>query len=213
MKKLVILTAAAFILLLAGCKGNKTKSENELKTKSDNELKSAISSAENIKNFSDKIFMGFRFGMSEDEVKAHFQTLLDQRKITIDSDGVFKYLFKTKNGDILTSFSTQYYNGELCEFILNFQEIDNEVFSSPSLMMHFAQDVFVEKAKAEGYDFYIGSIGGEDVYYYIKNATIVKFSSYIAPYMSYQCAPLCKMKQEEMEKEKERKVRDTALDL
>lgn len=176
-------------------------------------LESAISNSENIKDFNDRIFMDFMFGMSEDDVNAHFQTLLDSGKITLDSDGAFKYLFKTRNGNISTSFSTQYYNGRLCEFILNFQEMDNELYSSPELMMQFAQDVFSEKAMNEGYDFYIDSIGSEYLYYYIKDATIVKFSSFITPYMSYTCAPLCKMKQKKMENEKEKEVESTVSEL
>lgn len=194
-------------IFLLGCGNN-----NPVKEQKD-ELKYAIANAECTKDYMDRIFMDFKFGMSENEVNSHFQTLLDSGKIMLDSDGVFKYLFETKQGKILTSFSVQYYKGMLCEFILKFQKMNNEVYSSPELMMQFAQEVFCEKAKQEAYKFYIDSIGGNPIYYYVKGATIVKFSSFIEPYMSYACAPLCKMKQKEMENEMENKVRDTASDL
>ena len=195
------------IINLFGCVGNKPTNEQK------DGLKYAIINAEQTKDYMDSIFMDFKFGMLENEVNSHFQTLLDRGKIMLDSDGVFKYLFETKQGEILTSFSTQYYKGMLCEFILKFQKMDNEIYSSPELMMQFAQDVFYEKAKQEGYKFYIDSVGGSPVYYYIKDATIVKFSSFIESYMSYVCAPLCKMKQQEMENDIENKVRNTVSDL
>lgn len=204
MRKIIYL-----ILSVSFCSCSQTLNNEAEKDK----LESAILNSENIKDFNDKIFMNFRFGMSKDEVNDHFQTLLDSGKITLGSDGTFKYLFKTREGDILTSFSTKYYDDRLCEFVVKFQKMNNEIYSSPELIMQFAQDVFREKAINEGYDFYIDSIGTEHLYYYIKNATIIKFSSFIEPYMAYICAPLCKMKNEEIEHEKENKVRDAASDL
>ena len=176
-------------------------------------LESALYQAENIKNFEDKIFMGFQFGMSQEEVNNHFQLLLDSGKITLDYDNTYKYIYSTSNGNIKTNFSTQYYEGKLCEFILSFHEIDNKVFSSPELIMQFAQETFQKKAFDEGYSYYIDSIAGEQLYYYIKNATIVKFSSFITPYMSYMCAPLCKERDNDTNKMKRENLEKTTSDL
>lgn len=204
MRKLILILTAIFLF---GCGNGKPTEEQEYG------LEQAIANAENTKDYTDRIFMGFRFGMSENEVANHFQSLLDSGKVILDSEGAFKYMFKTKHGEISTLFSTQYYDGKLCEFILKFQNIENVAYSTPALMMYSAQDVFNGKAMSEGYEFHIDSIAGEHIYYYIKGATIVKFSSFIEPYMAYICAPLCKMKDVEMERKKENEIRNTASEL
>lgn len=193
------------VLILCSCLGQQSN-----KTEKD-ELCFALSEAENIKNYGDTIFMGFYFGMSQEEVNNHFQSLLDSGKITLDHDNSYKYMFKTSSGDIKTSFSTQYYDGKLCEFILKFQEM--ELFSSPELIMQFAMETFQKKAKDGGYEFYIDSINNEYQYYYIKNATMVKFSSLINPYMSYMCVPLCKMRDDSISKQKDKNIERTISDL
>lgn len=175
------------------------------------ELASALSKAENIKNYEDTIFMGFRFGMSQEEVDNHFQSLLDSGKITLDYNNEYRYMFGTSEGNILTKFSTQYYDGKLCEFILRFEEMDK--YSLPELIMHYALETFQKKAQNEGYKFYIDSIGGTYQYYYIKNATVVKFSSLVNPYMSYQNAPLCKMKEDSISRKEHENAERTTSDL
>ena len=177
------------------------------------ELNSAIHKAEKIQDYEDRIFMGFRFGMSQEEVNNHFQSLLDSGKITLDYNDTYKYMYGTSKGNIETNFSTQYHEGKLCEFILSFHEIDNKVFSSPELIMQFAQETFQKKAFDDDYSFYIDSVAGEHLYYYIKNATIVKFSSLVNPYMSYMCAPLCKERDNDTSKKEHENVKRTTSDL
>lgn len=202
----IILYLILFIVFCSCSQKNNKKLEKK-------ELESAIENAENIKDYRDRIFMDFKFGMSKEAVNNHFYTLLDSGKITLDSDRTFKYSFQTKHGNISTSFLTKYYDGKLCEFVLRFSKIDNSAYLSPELIMQFAQDVFHEKAMKEGYRFYIDSIEDNHFYYYIKGATIVKFSSFVDPCMAYICAPLVKLKKEDYDREAKQNVKNTESDL
>lgn len=61
-------------------------------------------------------------------------------------------------------------------------------------MMQLALDTFHPKDQSENYNFYIDKILDEEVYYYIKNNVIIKFSSAIEPMMIYTNAPIEKLR-------------------
>ena len=61
-------------------------------------------------------------------------------------------------------------------------------------MMQLALDTFHPKDQSENYNFYIDKILDEEVYYYIKNNVIIKFSSAIEPMMIYTIEKLRDLK-------------------
>ena len=166
--KLLFFTSVAIFSLLA-CQ-NKEKNYHEQWNK---DFETALSEAQNSVASEDTIFLNFRFGMTEKDVRNHFNSLLKEKKVYLKNEK-FTYDFHASNETLKTTFVPEYFNDKLYRFTLLF----NDDVLGGAICMFKALDTFKEKAKSDGYTMYIyENILGKTEYYFIKKNIVIEFTN------------------------------------
>ena len=167
-----------------------------------NEFETAIEEAQKGEILKDTIFLNFRFGMSEKEVKKHCNLLLEHKKIYLDRNNKFTYDFHTSDITLRTRFVPEYFDNQLYKLTLLFEHD----IASNAICMFKAIDTFRGKALADGYKMYIyKNVLGEEEYYFINQNIVVKF---INGMMVYTNQPIIEKIKLEKKKQEESTIND-----
>lgn len=153
-----------------------------------NEYFAAAEQAESSPQIVNDLFLGFRFGMTPNEVNQHIKKLRKEEKIHIDQSGHYYYLFHTDLGDAKMTFSPDYYHDSLYRMKYNFE---NGQVLSGKVIVYKAMELF-EKANADYKSYIVQLEGLEDFdpdYYQIKHNLIVHFDL-VGACMTYDNAPV-----------------------
>lgn len=194
MKSILILSMVALSLL--SCNTEKKQQE-----KWNNDFETAIEKAQNAKILKDTIFLNFRFGMSEKEVKKHCNLLLKNKKLYLYNNQ-FTYDFHTSDVTLKTTFAPEFFNDKLYKLTLVFE---HDIASS-AICMFKAINTFREKALSDGYKMYIyENLLGEKEYYFINQNIVIKFMDGM---MTYTNQPIVELIEQEKKKEKESTIND-----
>jgi hypothetical protein len=188
MKKYYLFLAAG--LLLAGCKNTQKQKENELNEAIENAQKSPIVET--------KLFLNFRFGMTDSEVVMYLDSLTQIGKLYTNSERKYQYDFTSEYGSkYYITFLPLYYDNKLYKMKYF---IESQLGDIGYLMLNLA---FMDKS--EGFKrFTTNDIFDDEVYIHIKSNLIVTFEKNSRNVMVYENAPISKLvEDEERQKENE----------
>jgi len=189
-----------FAIVFTACNSSANQ-EKKQQWERDAEYFNAIEQAENSPQIEKNLFLGFKFGMTPNEVKQHINKLRKEKKIHVDQFGDYYYIFHTNHGDAKMTFSPAYYNDSLYRMQYGFTGMPGAV------CIVTAKDLF-DKANL-GYKSYTYQIEGfRPELYRIKDNVIVMFDFDLAR-MTYTNAPITK----QIEAKNKRKTNETLLDF
>jgi len=193
------------IMFLYSCNSK----QNQEKQKED-KLSSAIENAQKSPIVETKLFLDFRFGMTEIEVESHLDSLLKIGKIFIDDSHKYKYEFTHESGlKYNLGFSPQYYDGRLYEM---YYPIQSSVSSYDDLGYTVLFHSFMEN-KSDFKRFITKDSFGDPVYTNIKDNLIVIFEKTVKPFMIYENAPISKIAKEESDRIKKEKSKNSSSEF
>lgn len=195
-------------MLLVSC-GTGISSRNNQKEINLNE---AILVAEKAEAVDTVIFLGFKFGMTNEQVVRHLEDLEDEGQVYTDSRGRYAYDFHTGQTALKLGFSPKYHEGGLyqLDFILNNHE--NSI-GTPVLNTVLAAKTFMETDRKEFQTFITEDLLGETVYTFIKNNLIIQFETPANGIMSYINAPMAHVVREQKNAEKDSAKNRTLSDF
>lgn len=204
MKKSILITMLLCVLLI-GCNSDSQQSK---KVKS--EFESAVESANKSDVAETDLFLGFKFGMTEDEELAHFRKLYEDEKIYLNSKNKYQFDFTSESGmKYYLTFSSKYHNGELYRKIYWISsDIAWDELGYMVLFKSFSDN-------SNGFkNFIIEDDFGETTYYAIKDNIVVTFmKTSISQMMIYENAPIAVMAKEEEEKLKREEYEKSASEF
>lgn len=121
MKNSIFVLLSALFLYSCSYTNNKIKKEKNI-------LELAYENAANSEVYEDTIYLGFRFGMSENEVNNHFDKLVKSGKVYIeDYTNNYKHTNNLHGMEITYGFSTEYFENKL--FRLSLHSNKGELFT------------------------------------------------------------------------------------
>lgn len=206
MKKILLAFTAS--LLFIGC-GNGNVNEKENKEKA---LQEAITAAQNANITEKEIFLGFRFGMTLEEVRNHLDKLEETGKVYVDDQRNYVYDFHTELTTLRTSFVPLFHNDSLYKFNFYFTT-ENTLIDSAELNMLQAVKTFSQTDRT-GFDFFIyEDVMGDTEYFYIKNNLIIHFDAIARARMSYINAPIDKVVEDAEKTEQTENKQSTISDF
>jgi len=190
----------AFFLLLMSCNGSSNKV-----VKTEETLEKAISNSQQSKIIENKIFLGFRFGMTEKQVISHLDSLVSSKKVYRNEEGAYQYDFITDSGLILkTTFNADYHKGELYKMVY---------LMRGDLTAKYAAMVAHTFHKTGYKGFIKDDALGDTKFTYVKDNIIVYFDNPAFTEMVYENSPISKLVEEERKVELEKKVNSTKSDF
>lgn len=204
------------LIILSSC-NLKTHTEGDKKETDLSKYNKAYENASKSKVVIDTIFLGLKFGMTEVEVNNYLSKMMDIGKISIDNIGRYEYILVGKDRSVKSTLSTDYFNGKLYKFSLNFQEYGiNGVYipMDEKIMVDHAKSLFLAKIhiNKDKFDSYYYTLDGIGLFsYFIKNNLVVEFNPLGS--MSYINAPSEREKEIYELNVKKEKSRNTISDL
>ena len=204
MKKLLFICTA---VLLFGCTSKKTQghSNTELQTECEQALHDASRSTLRNRN----ILLGFKFGMTPDEVATHFSELKQAGKIYTSSNYGPTYKMTTGLGEIVCSFGTEFYRDSLIGMYLYLQKRQNvePSLDLPGIRKLGAMELFRDKPD---WDWYVTE---NDDYYFINGNIVIGITETPEAMVYYFDAPTKKRKTEEEKESKAKAIQKSVADL
>lgn len=186
---------------VSGCKQSVQKKE---KTNEDY-FNEALAEAEKSPQIEKELFLGFRFGMSKEEVDKHLKSLRKSGKIYINKEGYYQYDFQYDSSmTILIGFIPKYYKDSL--YIMTYTLDDKYGIGSTLLEQIRMKQSFGDSERGKNFNSYhIKDVLDEHVWHFIKDNLLVTFRGGISSsYMDYINVPVSVLaKQEEKRKEEE----------
>jgi len=175
-------------------------------------LEDAILSAQTANQTENKLFLGLRFGMSEQQVIAHLDSLHKAGKIEVGDDGGYVYEFATEAFPLMVSFVGHYHNDSL--YVMDYILRPKDGFGTPKTSTIFAAGVF-SQTNTSGFKYFSTEDAlGEAEYHFIKNNLIVRFyQGASVGFMSYINAPVEKRVDLIKESKKDQELQQTISDF
>ncbi|MDL2230725.1 hypothetical protein LJB87_02930 [Alistipes sp. OttesenSCG-928-L06] len=197
MKKFI--TPLITILLFTSCGSGGSSNSDEKKVA---ELETAIVSAEASAVVETEIFLGFKFGMSDKQLREHLDQLVNEGRVYIDEKGNYAYDFSTGQNVIKFTFVPKYHDNKL--YRLNFiMDNHGNSIGTPSLNTVLAAKTFMETDRSGFRSFITEDILGDAVYTHVKNNLIICFDTPSkGGRMSYINAPVEKVVREQAQAQK-----------
>lgn len=195
MNRLLLLS----VIMLSFFSCNQQKKESGKKNKAENDLIEAISKAEESEIIETKTFLGFEFGMTDQEVNNYLLKLKKEGKIYINSRNSFQYDFYLSGMEIYLNFVPEYYEGKLYKI------------TYPANTKLGVKDVHIFLLSAfrdtkDDFKTHINEdILGDTYYTNIKDNMIITFRDSKMIYENAPISKLAKQKEEEIRKEKSNK--------
>lgn len=205
MKNFYFCVLAVFTMLVTSCGLNSKKEMTE-----DEKLETAISNAEKSQITEKEIFLGFCFGMSENQIDSLFTVLLDAKKIYAN-DNKYQYDFHTDNFSLSLQFVPKYYEGKLYEML--YPIVDNSLAHTSNDYVFIAGHFFKSERGKAFQKFITKDVLGDEVYTCIKGNLIVSFYKGAKPMMKYSNAPIAKIVYNQKMQEKEKQSRESSLEF
>lgn len=201
MKNIIVLLISVFVLW--SCNSQKESKEDALKR--------AVEQAELSEQIENDLFLGFKFGMTEKEVRAHYNTLIDEGKIYLNSSRRYQYDLNDEYGIIYyITFIPQYYDNSLYEMLYPIERANISIGNDHIMVASF----FRSSTKENGYDWFITEdILNDPIYTFVKNNLVVTFSNTVRPAMKYTNAPIDKAMSENKKLEIEKKANESASEF
>ena len=204
MKKLLLLCV---VVLLFGCISKKAQnqSNDELKTECEQALQNAFNSTSKKRN----ILLGFKFGMTQDEVASHFSELKQAGKIYTTPNYGPTYNMATEHGEIVCSFGTEFYEDSFIGMYLYLQKnrVVEPALDLPGIRKLGAMELF---HKRKDLDWYITE---NDDYYFIQENIVIGITESPEAVVYYFDAPAKKRKVEKEKESKANAIQKSAADL
>ncbi len=165
------------------------------------QLKDAIEAAEQSEATEMDIFLGFKFGMTDEQLTEHLNDLEQAEKVYVDHRGAYAYDFHTRSTIIKLTFKPRYYNGELYRLDFAMSNYENSI-GSPELNTVLGASTFQDSGQTGFQSFITENIIGETIYTFIKGNLIVQFEPFSSGMMSYINAPIERVQREEVNLQK-----------
>lgn len=185
MKKQLPILAAIMSVIFAFALGCRQKSTKDTMRDS---FEEALIKAEHSQETETELFLGFRLGMSEDELNLFLDSLEHSGKVFIDRSGEYKYNFNiSSNLSIEIGFHPMFENNSLyaVAYLLSGEyNLGNEM---EMMLLAFNES---ERGKTfRGY--YLEDDSGETTYHYIKDNLMVSFiKNGLSSYIKYENVPI-----------------------
>lgn len=194
------------ICLFTACSGGGNPTD-----KTDNLYKQALIEAQHADQTENELFLGFKFGMSEKEIRAHLEKLRKDGKVYVNDDSQFQYDFIHSSGlTLYFNFIPEYYEGILYEMAY---PIRNS-FGPSSGDYVFVAGAFLDSERMSGFSRFITKdILGEPIYTYTKGNLIITFENSGGAEMKYTNAPIAKIVKAGEESEKREKAKESYSDF
>jgi hypothetical protein len=194
----------AICLLFAGCSSPK-KDDREREGK----LQLAVKAAEESRFIEAELFLGFKFGMSKDEIGKHLSNLMSQGEIYLNEKGKYQYDFIDKHGiKYYFNFTPEYYDEKLYKMIYH---ITSALHIADGNEYYFIRDAFGHSDRMTSFHSFITKdVTDEAVYTCIKDNLVITFKSIAGSVMIYENAPISKIIRERRDAEIERKSKKSS---
>lgn len=195
-----MLAVLVLISLSVGCNSSSSY-QKEVKEETQAErLERLLSEAENSPEVETDLFLGFKFGMTREDVDAHFQALEDEGKIYTDKKHYYRYDFGMSFGDtpviVPMSIATTFNEGKLYKISM-IAETDNPIASAGPFWLAFLDS---ERGKSGEFEHTTTTSAlGESIVHAIKDNLVITFKDMLIRYENYPVSQ--KIKREEKEKE------------
>lgn len=192
MSKFLLVT----VIIVSFLSCNQAKQESEKKKIEDDELAKAILKAESSSIIETKTFLGFKFGMTENEVSKHISKLRKEGKVYVNKSDNFQYDFNYNGIEIFLNFFPEFHDGKLYKM----------TYPTSSWVGSSKDHIFLMAAfndTKDGFESFINEdLMGEKYFTNIKNNLIVTFKNSRMIYENAPISKLVKLKEEEIEIEK-----------
>lgn len=204
MKEFIKLALIMCTLLLFGC----AQKENA-NTKRD--LEKSMKMAEQSKMIETDLFLGFKFGMSEYEVKDHLEKLVARNKIYINDNGKYQYELTNDFGVMFyVTFVPFFHENRLYKMVY---PVENSTFPTANDHIYIVSS-FKNSDRAKEFDrFVTKDIIDNTVYTFVKDNLIVTFKTSVYPMMIYSDAPTDKLVIDLEKRDTERKAEESSLEF
>lgn len=202
------LVFAACLSVLCSCippsPSPKEKSEEE-------KLELAIEQAEQSEQIEKDLFLGFKFGMSKNEVADHISKLISEEKVYISSTNRYQYDLYDENGvKFFVRIIPIYHEDQLYEVIY---PIKSGIIAGENDHISIAE-FFRNSDKGKGFKWYLTEdFLGVEQYAFVKDNLIVKFSNSHYPLMKYTNAPVRKIVNDLEELEIQEKAKESSSEF
>jgi hypothetical protein len=202
MKKVLFIFAVSVVVF--GCNNQQKKEEKEKK-----ELAIAIENAQKSSIIETKLFLDFRFGMTESEVSVHLDSLVKIGKVYLKSDYTYQYDFTSEQGiKYFLTFVPNYYNGEL--YKMSYPIHSSLVYDKAGYIRLFLSFM---KNKKDFKRFTTSDISDSPVYTGIKDNMIVTFERTVNEVMIYENAPVSIIVENEDNSKKQDEYKKSSSDF
>lgn len=199
MRKIIVLAAA--VAAAFGC-SSAVSSEDEAYS----QVEAAVAEAQGSGEVEEDIFLGFKFGMSEEQFMHHLGSLIDSGKVHTSGSGHYQYDLNHKTGLTLhLNFIPKYHGGKLYEVTF---PITNAQLGQLKGSYVFMVSAFRDSDRGKNFKMFISQNDeGDEIYTFIKNNLIVTFKYEGGPVMEYSNAPTAKAARAEEEETKKQKAK------
>lgn len=209
MKKIIL--SFASILIFAACSSGpnairtKAKESDRLRSECEQALQKAYHSTE--RNLA--ILLGFKIGMTPDEVANHFANLKERGKIYTTPNYGPTYDMATELGEIVCSFGTDFFQDSLCGIYLYLQKNKNAdpSLDLPGIRKLGAMELLQKRSDLEWY------ITPYDEYLFINGNIVIEVKDTPQAMMHYYDAPTKRRKSALAADKKNKAIQRTAADL
>ena len=116
-----------FLIAFISCKSEKEKRIQAV-IEAENKLEELIDEQQKSNNLTNLLLLDYRFGMTKEEVDAHTNILLQQKKISLDKSGDVNYVFKLNSSELPLAnsfFSFDFYKNKLCQLYITIATPEN----------------------------------------------------------------------------------------
>lgn len=198
------LVFAVCLSALWSCVSSKEKRKED-------ELKFAIEQAELSEQAENDLFLGFKFGMTEKEVKKHLDQLMKEEKIYLNKAMEYQYDYTSNFGVVNNiNFVPKFHDGKLYEMVF---PIVNSLTPSKGDYIFMASD-FISSDKGKQFKSIITEdIFGETVYTSIKGNLIIKFENSSGSKMRYTNAPVDRIVSDLNDQEIQKKAEESSSEF
>lgn len=192
--------------LLYSCTG-----KNNTIEKSETLYKQALIVAQRADQTENELFLGFKFGMTEAEVRKHMEKLEKDKKVYVNDNSSYQYDFLHSSGlKLYLNFRPKFHDGKLYEMVY---PISNPIGLSSGNYV-FITSAFSDSERKSGFsNFIVNDAMGEPSYIYIKGNLIITFGESGSDEMRYTNAPIAKIVKAAEEKERKAKAKESYSDF